>query len=91
MPVLLGDFSTMRNECDLGWRLGSVGLEQLDQGQPRAGWWRDCVLDLPLDDVSATRLRKALSTSDQLALDAGIPESVLTVIQERGLYGRSNA
>lgn len=66
-------------------------LEQLDQGQPRAGWWRHCVLDLPLDDVSATRLREALSTSDQLALDAGIPESVLTVIQERGLYGRSNA
>jgi len=66
-------------------------LEQLDEGQSRPGWWRDSVLDLPLDDVSATKLREALAESDEAALRAGIPESVLSVIRARGLYGRSNA
>ena len=68
-----------------------VVLEQLDEGQARPGWWRGSVLDLPLDDVSATKLREALSDSDEAALKAGIPESVLSVIRDRGLYGRSNA
>ncbi len=68
-----------------------VVLEQLDEGQSRPGWWRGSVLDLPLDDVSATKLREALSDSDKAALKAGIPESVLSVIRDRGLYGRSNA
>ena len=49
------------------------------------------MLDLPLDDVSATKLREALAESDQAALQAGIPESVLSVIRDRGLYGRSDA
>ena len=66
-------------------------LEQLDEGQSRSGWWRGSVLDLPLDDVSATKLREALAESDQAALQAGIPESVLSVIRARGLYGRSDA
>ncbi len=66
-------------------------LEQLDEGQSCPGWWRGSVLDLPLDDVSATKLREALAESDQAALRAGIPESVLSVIRARGLYGRSNA
>ena len=66
-------------------------LEQLDEGQSRPGWWRESILDLPLDDVSATKLREALAESDQAALRAGIPESVLSVIRARGLYGRSDA
>jgi nicotinic acid mononucleotide adenylyltransferase len=48
-------------------------------------------LDLPLDDVSATKLREALAESDHAALRAGIPDSVLAVIRARGLYGRSDA
>ena len=39
------------------------------------------MLDLPLDDVSATKLREALAESDEAALRAGIPESVLSVIR----------
>ena len=40
------------------------------------------MLDLPLDDVSATKLREALAESDEAALQAGIPESeVLSVIR----------
>ena len=65
-------------------------LEQLDEGQSRPAGG-ESVLDLPLDDVSATKLREALAESDEAALRAGIPESVLSVIRARGLYGRSNA
>ena len=44
-----------------------------------------------MDDLKAKYLGQIAGAADEAALEAGIPESVLSVIRDRGLYGRPNA